>query len=209
MKYISKTIIVQCVPYRRPSDKKPPEPTKPKTTISETADAKTELLKAPKKPVAVDDKPSEPTAKTIATTNTATSNSPSSLGKIVDMPLITSTNMMSVMRDDESQKTATTAAADQKRATSIARTPAIKKPENEKPRIVAQQSTDATRNHKNTEMSNGVELNLRPIGTSDVPVTETSSFGKVLFTLRSNPQNLLSKNYRQKCSPIIYLVVSL
>lgn len=108
---------------------------------------------------------------------TKTTNTNSNLGKIVDMPLITSTNLLSVI------ETKSTSSAEQKqRATSIARTPAIKKPENEKPRIaVAQQNVDqnTARNHKNLEMSNGVELNLSPIRGGEEIVRETSTFGKV------------------------------
>ena len=78
--------------------------------------------------------------------------------------------------------------SEQKRSANIARTPAIKKPENEKPRIIAQPSGvdhNAAKNQKNLEMSNGVQLNLSSIagtGESNTP-TQTSSFGKVCIAM--------------------------
>ncbi|XP_058800175.1 uncharacterized protein LOC131669361 isoform X2 [Phymastichus coffea] len=88
---------------------------------------------------------------------------------IVDMPLITSTNLLSVISPTTTEQ--------QRRTTSIARTPAIKKPENEKPRIVAQDQ-NAARNQKNLEMSNGVELKLNPVRTKHDNDKDNSKFAK-------------------------------
>lgn len=126
-----------------------------------------------KKPLE-ESKPCEQPPTTKTTTN---NNNNSNLGKIVDMPLITSTNLLSVI-----EAKSTSSAEQKQRATNIARTPAIKKPENEKPRIaVSQQNVDqnTAKNHKNLEMSNGVELNLSPIRGGEEIVRETSTFGKV------------------------------
>ncbi|XP_031787298.1 inner centromere protein A isoform X2 [Nasonia vitripennis] len=161
---------------RRPSDKKSPEQTKPKPAAEPTSKPAPEPVI--KKPLD-EPKPCQqpPTTKTIPNSNN------SNLGKIVDMPLITSTNLLSVI------ETKSTSSTEQKqRATSIARTPAIKKPENEKPRIaVAQPNVDqnTARNHKNLEMSNGVELNLSPIRVGEEIVRETTTFGKEIPSYKS------------------------
>ncbi|XP_011500966.1 PREDICTED: uncharacterized protein LOC105364673 [Ceratosolen solmsi marchali] len=174
---------------RRPSDKKSLDITKPKVS-SETLDVKVELsiIKPMKKPI--NEKPLHVTNKSLTSTTTA------SLGKIVDMPLITSTNLITVMRDESAHKAlespkktpsaatmiTATGITEQRRVTSIARTPAIKKSENEKPRIMAQPSADhnAARNHKNLEMSNGVELSLSPIVvTGDRSDGSSTNFAKL------------------------------
>jgi hypothetical protein len=177
---------------RRPSDKKSPaEITKPKASV-ESSEVKVELCapKPMKKPM--EEKVAEAPGRKIG------NSAATSLGKIVDMPLITSTNLISVMREDAQKsleglkKTAAAAATtssptgpssglEQRRATSIARTPAVKKSEIEKPRIVAQPSAEqnAARNQKNLEMSNGVELSLSPIGSGGGRGDDTTNYSKV------------------------------
>lgn len=148
---------------RRPVEKKSsPELTKPKTIVTEEVKSTEPTKSSMKKPIE-ETKSNEPIAKMISNST----SKPISSATIVDMPLITSTNLLSVIAP-------TTTTTEQKRTTSIARTPAIKKPENEKPRIIAQSIAEqnAARNQKNLEMSNGVELKLNPVRTTDESIKE-------------------------------------
>ncbi|KAJ8686935.1 hypothetical protein QAD02_022729 [Eretmocerus hayati] len=146
---------------RRPNDKKPPEQAKSKPSSeiqSETKSVDPSIVKATR--CIVEEKPSE--AKTAKLITTATASA--SLGKIVDMPLITSSNLMSVMHEDGSQSSLDSQkSVDQKKATNINRTPAIKKPESEKPRVVMNLDQSASKNHKNLEISNSAGANSTDI----------------------------------------------
>ncbi|XP_051164473.1 uncharacterized protein LOC127283559 isoform X2 [Leptopilina boulardi] len=98
------------------------------------------------------------------------------LEKIVDMPLITSANLVSVIQN-ENLETPIPIVQKQDKKISIARTPAIKKSENEKPRISSinnkgeyaitkiTKRTDImnTENRKNGVYNSGIELTLTPL----------------------------------------------
>ncbi|XP_043267223.1 uncharacterized protein [Venturia canescens] len=146
-----KTLLVSVTPFgaddtlptaKRPSDKKATSSSvsSGKTKQDEAlggASSKQEVEKA------------EPTLKNLmksshksCVVDSKQDNESSGLEKIVDMPLITSSNLISVIQKSDaltanaelvSQKVPT-----EKRGTSIARCPAIKKPDSEKPKIVLQ-----------------------------------------------------------------------
>ena len=159
---------------KRPSDKKVNiEITKPKTIDIIVKDEKTEVSLKSIKKISEDQIPSCEKRQTES----------QSLEKIVDMPLITSANLVSVIQNEEvvgneSQETIqkNTDSKSEKRI-SIARTPAIKKPENEKPRICVQNSynnkgeyavTKITKrtdimNSENRTYNSGIELTLTPL----------------------------------------------
>ena len=161
---------------KRPSDKKVVnEITKPKTTDIIPKDEYTEVsLKSMKKMVENQDPSSE---------NRQIESL--SLEKIVDMPLITSANLVSVIQDEENVETEVPEANQKnvdviktEKKISIARTPAIKKPENEKPRISVQNSYSnkgeyaVTKITKRTDIMNSENRN-KCINNSGIEVTLT------------------------------------
>lgn len=174
-----KTLLVSVKPFggddslptaKRPSDKKiNNEYSRPKTLDIIAKNEKTEVIvKSIKKLVENENsflekrQPESPT-----------------LEKIVDMPLITSANLVSVIQNENMespvlQKNNDVIKSDKK--ISIARTPAIKKSENEKPRISLQNSANnkgeyaITKITKRTDIMNtenringGIELTLTPL----------------------------------------------
>ncbi|XP_043465400.1 uncharacterized protein LOC122500505 isoform X2 [Leptopilina heterotoma] len=135
-----KTLLVSVTPFggddtlptaKRPSDKKiNNEYSRPKTLDIIPKNEKTEVTVKSIKKLVENDNPileKRPT------------ESPS-LEKIVDMPLITSANLVSVIQNENLETPPTIQKTDKK--ITIARTPAIKKSENEKPRISLQNSTN-------------------------------------------------------------------
>ncbi|KAL7292175.1 hypothetical protein TKK_0014130 [Trichogramma kaykai] len=106
-----------------------------------------------------------------------------SLGKIVDMPLITSTVLPTNILDSQKKQQ-----LEQKRTTNIARTPAIKKTDNEKPRLVATSADQNTaKNQKNLEITNGNGVELKLNSTTTTTVTKEiykSTFRQIDLTER-------------------------
>lgn len=146
-----KTLLVSVTPFgaddtlptaKRPSDKKSTS-----STANSVKTKQDDVLSASLTKPEVDKV--EPTLKNLMKSSHKSSavdpkqdSESSGLEKIVDMPLITSSNLISVIQRSDaltanvefpSQKGST-----EKRATSIARCPAIKKPDSEKPKIVLQ-----------------------------------------------------------------------
>lgn len=155
-----KTLLVSVTPFggdetlptaRRPADRKPgggsTTPAKPKqedvVTSSKQDLERTEAV--PKNPAKTTS-----SCRTAPTTESKNDGEAIGLHKIVDMPLITSSNLISVIqksdaltgcaepseqrRCEERSKLQTT----EKRAASVTRCPAIKKPESEKPKVALQ-----------------------------------------------------------------------
>ncbi|XP_033209949.1 uncharacterized protein LOC117168421 isoform X2 [Belonocnema kinseyi] len=180
-----KTLLVSVKPFggddslptaKRPSDKKVNnENTKSKTIDIIAKDEKTEVSLKSIKKISEDQ---------IQICEKRQNESPS-LEKIVDMPLITSANLVSVIQNEENVGVESHESIEKKtdskseKRISIARTPAIKKPENEKPRICVQNSynnkgeyavtkitkrTDImnTENRTNGTYNSGIELTLTP-----------------------------------------------
>nr|XP_031847524.1 treacle protein isoform X1 [Nomia melanderi]XP_031847525.1 treacle protein isoform X1 [Nomia melanderi]XP_031847526.1 treacle protein isoform X1 [Nomia melanderi]XP_031847528.1 treacle protein isoform X1 [Nomia melanderi] len=168
------TLLVSVTPFggdetlptaRRPADRKingfvngSSSPAKHK--INENGDKSETTLKAAKKPEADAKKDDRKDQKY------------SSMEKIVDLPLITSNNFIPVMQrndEDTKEKSSADAGKPDKKAGSIARSPAIKKPDAEKPKIPAQSHGSKTEycRSKSDSSDKGIELTLTPLTRSD------------------------------------------